>query len=244
MRRPIPVAVGSAAFMIALGIPALSLKFIGVDASALPTSASARQVDDALRTQFPPNRTSPIYVGIEAPPSAASQVHAYARQFASLPNVATVITPRPSGPGLWRVDVISRTGDLAGASQTLVRDIRAVKTSFPMFVGGVTAQFVDEHHSIFTNARICITVLLLTTLVLLFAMTGSVVLPIKSLLMNLLTITATFGLLVLAFQDGGLESVLGFNKVSGVDLTQPILVAVVAFALSTDYGVFLLTRIK
>ena len=244
MRRPIPVAVGSAAFMIALGIPALSLKFIGVDASALPTSASARQVDDALRTQFPPNRTSPIYVGIVAPRSSASQVHAYAKQFASLPNVATVITPRPSGPGLWRVDVISRTGDLAGASQTLVRDIRAVKTSFPMFVGGVTAQFVDEHHSIFTNARICITVLLLTTLVLLFAMTGSVVLPIKSLLMNLLTITATFGLLVLAFQDGGLESVLGFNKVSGVDLTQPILVAVVAFALSTDYGVFLLTRIK
>ena len=244
MRRPIPVALGSAALMIALGIPALSPKFTGVDARALPESASARQVDDALRTEFPPNRTSPIYVGVEAPQSAESTVAAYRDRLRSLPNVETVSGPRPSGPGLWRVDVISRTGDLAGASQTLVRDVRAVKAGFPALVGGTTAAFVDEHHSIGSNLRLCIVVLVATTLILLFAMTGSVILPIKSLLMNLLTLSATFGILVLVFQDGRLESVLGYTSVHALDLTQPILVGVIAFALSTDYGVFLLTRIK
>jgi RND superfamily putative drug exporter len=80
--------------------------------------------------------------------------------------------------------------------------------------------------------------------VLLFAMTGSVVLPLKSLVMNLLTLIATFGLLVLIFQDGRLESVLGYTSQGALEETQPILLAAIVFALSTDYGVFLLTRIK
>jgi uncharacterized membrane protein YdfJ with MMPL/SSD domain len=244
MRRPVAFAVASAAVMIALGIPFLGIKFTGVSASILPKSASARQVDDALRTEFPPNRASPIYVAVEAPKSAAPHVATFAQQLRKLPGVAAVQGPRPAGDGLWRIDVISRDASLAGPSKTLVHDIRGVKAPYPRLVGGETAAFVDQGASLRSHLPIGILVLVLTTLLLLFLMTGSVVLPIKSLVMNLLTLSATFGILVMIFQWGHLQGLLGFHSVGALDETQPILLAAVGFALSTDYGVFLLTRIK
>jgi uncharacterized membrane protein YdfJ with MMPL/SSD domain len=244
MRRPILFAVGSAAVMIALGIPFLGIKFTGVDAGDLPKTASARQVNDALAADFPPNRTSPIYVAIEAPRSAAGEVAAYAQHVKGLPGAAAVQGPRPSGPGLWRIDVIPRDKALATSSQKLVDAVRNTKSSFPVLAGGDSAAFVDQGNSLSSSLPLGLAVLVVTTLILLFALTGSVVLPIKSLVMNLLTLSATFGLLVLIFQDGHLESVLRYTSQGALEMTQPILLAAVAFALSTDYGVFLLTRIK
>jgi RND superfamily putative drug exporter len=244
MRRPLVFAAASAAVMIALGVPFLGIKFTGVDASVLPKSASARQVDDALRREFPPNRTSPVYVAVEAPSSDAARVTAYARQLRSLPGAAAVEGPRPSGAGLWRIDVVPREPALASSSKQLVRDMRAVPAPFPTLAGGETAAFVDQGHSLGSHLPLGIGILVLTTLVLLFMMTGSVVLPLKSLLMNVLTLSATFGILVLVFQDGRLESVLGYTSQGALEMTQPVLLAAVAFALSTDYGVFLLSRIK
>jgi uncharacterized membrane protein YdfJ with MMPL/SSD domain len=244
MRRPVAFAVVSAAVMIALGIPFLGIKFTGVNASDLPKSASARQVSDALATQFPPNRTSPAYLAVEAPRSAARQVEAYAGRLRSLPGAAAVQGPQPSGSGLWRIDVVTRGAPLSSASQKLVGEIRSLRPPFKVLAGGETAAFVDQGKSLSSNLPIGLAILVATTLVLLFAMTGSVVLPLKSLVMNLLTLSATFGLLVLIFQDGHLQSVLRFTSQGALEETQPILLAAVAFALSTDYGVFLLTRIK
>jgi uncharacterized membrane protein YdfJ with MMPL/SSD domain len=111
-------------------------------------------------------------------------------------------------------------------------------------VSGQTADFVDQQGSLRSHLPLALALLCLTTLVLLFAMTGSVVIPIKSLVMNLLTLSAAFGLLVLIFQDGRLEGVLDYTSQGALEATQPVLLFAVAFGLSTDYAVFLLGRIK
>ena len=115
---------------------------------------------------------------------------------------------------------------------------------FPVQVGGETAGFIDQQDSLGGSLPLALAILATTTLVILFVMTGSVVLPVKALLMNLLTVSAAFGLLVLIFQDGRLEGLLAYESQGALEATQPVLLFCVAFGLSTDYGVFLLTRIK
>ncbi|MGH2970029.1 MAG: MMPL family transporter, partial [Solirubrobacteraceae bacterium] len=245
MRRPAPIAAGAAVLLIALGLPFLRIDFTGVDASVLPTERSARVVDDALRTEFPPGPTSPVIVVAGAGESgrAAGAVGAYAQELALLDGVAAVAPPEQAG-GLWRVDVVPEGGELSEWSQQLVEDVRAVDAPFPVEVGGGTAGFVDQQSSLGHSLPLALAVLATTTLVILFLMTGSVVLPVKALLMNLLTLSAAFGLLVLIFQDGRFEGLLAYDSQGALESTQPILLFAVAFGLSTDYGVFLLTRIK
>jgi RND superfamily putative drug exporter len=111
-------------------------------------------------------------------------------------------------------------------------------------VTGGTAHFVDFQSSLEHYMPIALAIVVVTTLVILFLMTGSVVLPIKSLVMNVLNLSAVFGLLVLIFQDGNLEGVLDYTSQGALEQTMPILIFAVAFGLSTDYAVFLLSRIK
>lgn len=133
---------------------------------------------------------------------------------------------------------------LARPTKALVQRIRASPTPLDTRVGGLTAGFLDLQSSLRSRLPLAIVVLAGTTLIVLFLMTGSLVLPLKSLLMNVLSLSATFGLLVAIFQDGRLEGVLRYTSQGALESTQPILLAVIAFALSTDYAVFLLTRIK
>ena len=244
MRRAAPVAVASAAVLIALGIPFLGVKFTGVDASVLPETASARQVEETLEAEFPPDRGSPIYLAIDAPASAGERVGAYASELRDLPSVAAVGEPRQAGEGVWRLDVISRAEPLADASKDLVGEIRELEAPFEVRVGGETAGFVDLQESLTSRLPVAIAILALGTFLLLFAMTGSVVLPLKALAMNLLTVSAAFGISVLVFQHGNLEGLLDFESQGALESTQPILIFAMVFALSTDYAVFLLTRIK
>jgi len=244
MRRPGPIAATSAALLIVLGLPFLRVEFTGVDASVLPQSASARQVSDALAFEFPSDRTSPIYLVVEAPASAGGQIEAYARLLRALPGAAAVSLPRLLGDSVWRIDVISRDTALADSSKELVEAIRDRDAPFDVLVGGETARFLDQLESLGSHLPLGLGILAAGTLLLLFAMTGSVVLPVKALVMNLLTLSAAFGILVLVFQDGNLEGVLDFTSQGALEATQPILLFAVAFALSTDYAVFLLTRIK
>jgi RND superfamily putative drug exporter len=244
MRRPGRVAVAAAAVLIVLGLPFLRVSFTGFDAGVLPKNASARQVSDALDRDFPPHRGSPITLAVEAPRSAAPQVAALATEVRRLPAAAAVTLPRPLGASTWQVDVISRAAPLSSTSQHLVNDIRDLRTPLHVAVQGQTARFIDQQHSLGQHLPLALVLLAATTLFVLFAMTGSVVLPVKALVMNLLTLSAAFGILVFVFQDGRLESVLSYSSLGGLDSTQPILLFVIAFALSTDYAVFLLTRIK
>ncbi|MEO8688971.1 MAG: MMPL family transporter [Solirubrobacteraceae bacterium] len=243
MRRPVPIAAGAATLLIVLGIPFLGVKFTGVDASVLPRDHSARVVDDALTGEFPPSRTNPIFVAARGGPRDRAAIGRYARRLGALPGV--VVTPRvQAARGLYRIDLAGRGRALDQQAKDLVRAVRAVDAPVPVRVGGQTAGFLDQQKALSDSLPIALVILATTTLVILFLMTGSVILPVKALVMNLLTVSAAFGLLVLIFQDGHGEGVLGFTSQGALESSQPVLLFAVAFGLSTDYGVFLLTRIK
>lgn len=244
MRRPVAVAAVSTVVLIGLGLPFLGIRFNSVDQSALPTSLAARQVDEALHRDFGVPSGAGITVVVEAPASDAAQVQAFAGSLKSVANVADVSTPQQVADGTWTIDIRTPGGNFDPATQTLVRDVRAEPAPFTVLVDGQAAQFVDLQTSLASHLPMAIAIVALATLVLLFLMTGSIVLPVKAVLMNLLTLSAAFGVLVLIFQDGRLEGLLRYTSQGALESTQPVLLFAIVFGLSTDYGVLLLTRIK
>jgi uncharacterized membrane protein YdfJ with MMPL/SSD domain len=243
MRRPGRIALVSATVLIALGIPFTGIKFISVNAGVLPTHASARQVNDTLQAQFPPNRTSPLEV-VVGRSASSSDVAALAGRIAHLRSVSAVAPPQPAGRGNSLLAVAPRAAPLSGASQQLVHDVRGLREPFYVGVAGQTAGFVDLEHSLGSHLPLVLAIVIASTLIVLFLMTGSVVLPVKAVLMNALSLSAMFGILVFIFQEGHLQSLLSFTSQGALDATQPIFLFVVGFGLATDYGVFLLSRIK
>jgi RND superfamily putative drug exporter len=243
MRRPGRIAVLSATFLIALGIPFTGIKFVSVTASVLPQSASARQVDDTLARDFPPNRTSPVEVVVGASASSP-QVKALAAHISRLPDVSAVAPAQPAGPDNSLLAVASANRPLSGATKQLVRDVRAIRAPVYLGVAGQTAAYLDLEHSLGAHLPAVLAVIIAATLIVLFLFTGSVVLPIKAVLMNMLSLSAVLGILVLIFQDGRLQGLLSYTSQGALDATQPIFLAAVAFGLATDYGIFLLSRIK
>jgi uncharacterized membrane protein YdfJ with MMPL/SSD domain len=243
MRRPAPIAVLSAAFLIALGIPFAGIKFITVNAKALPASASARQVDYALDHQFPPNRTSPLEVVVGAP-AGSPQVRALAVRLGRLDGASAVAPAQPAGPASALLAVAPVHAPLSNSAQRLLHEVRAIQEPFYVGVAGQTAGYVDLEHSLGAHLAAVLAVVVASTLLVLFLMTGSVVIPLKAVLMNALSLSAVFGILVLIFQDGNLQGLLSYQSEGALDATQPILLFAVGFGLATDYGVFLISRIK
>jgi len=244
MRRPIPVATLSALFLIVLGLPFFGIKFNTVDPTVLPKSASARQAYDTVSQQFPPYHDTPIWLDVEGGgPKAAAAVAAAVRK---VEGVAEVAPPRRLAGGVTAVEAISANPFASEASQSTVHAIRDLRppAGTTVKVSGASADFVDFQSSLERHLPIALAIVIGATLVILFLMTGSVVLPIKSLLMNFLNLSAVFGLLVLIFQDGRLEGFLDYSSPGAIEQTMPILLFAVAFGLSTDYAVFLLSRIK
>jgi RND superfamily putative drug exporter len=244
MRRPLPVATLSALFLILLGLPFLQIKFNTVDPTVLPESASARQAYDTVSEQFPPYHDTPIWIDVEGGgPRAAAQ---FAKEVRGVDGVAEVAPPQQLAPGVTAVQVVSANPFASEASQTTVNAIRDLSppAGSDVLVGGATADFVDFQSSLEEHLPIALGIVIAATLLILFLMTGSVVLPIKSLIMNFLNLSAVFGLLVLIFQDGRLEGFLDYTSPGAIEQTMPILLFAVAFGLSTDYAVFLLSRIK
>ncbi|HVQ59825.1 MAG TPA: MMPL family transporter [Solirubrobacterales bacterium] len=244
MRRPLPVATLSALFLIVLGLPFFGIKFNTVDPTVLPESASARQAYDTVSTEFPPYHETPIWVAVEGGgPGAATRVAAQVRR---VDGVAEVAPPQKLGGEVTAVQAISANPLSSDASQTTVKAIRALEPppGSEVLVAGATADFIDFQSSLSSHLPIALGIVIVATLVILFLMTGSVILPIKSLLMNFLNLSAVFGLLVLIFQDGRLEGFLDYSSPGAIEQTMPILLFAVAFGLSTDYAVFLLSRIK
>ena len=229
MRRPGRVAAISASFLILLALPALRVHFVGVDATTLPASASSRQVAEALEREDVEGRYSPITaLTASRPPEAATA------RLAAAPGAAALLPPRQVAPGLWRLDVLPSGKALSESAQHLVGTVRTVLPSAR--VTGQTAAFVDQQASLADHLPWALAILALTTSTLIFLFTGSVVLPLKSLVMNVLTLAASFGVLVVVFEWG--------RGLSGLESTQPILLCATAFGLSTDYAIFLFSRIK
>ncbi|HZO78830.1 MAG TPA: efflux RND transporter permease subunit [Solirubrobacteraceae bacterium] len=242
-RRPAQVAVASAAVLIALGIPFTQTRFITADARVLPQSASAHQVQDSLNTEFPPNRTTPLEVVVGVPVSSP-EVRKLTERIARLPDVSAVGPARSAGRGTSLLDVAPVHGPLTASTERLVREVRSIHTPYYLGVAGQTASYLDLEHSLGAHLPAVLGVVIAAALIVLFVMTGSVVLPIKAVLMNALNLCAVFGILVLIFQHGNLRGLLGYHSLGALDATQPILLFAIGFGLATDYGVFLLARIK
>ncbi|MET0823908.1 MAG: MMPL family transporter [Solirubrobacterales bacterium] len=240
MRFPGRIAAASAALLIALGIPFFSIEFTSVDAQVLPGSTSARQVDDALRADFPPFHDEPIVLELDGVTNAeAERVAAEAER---VEGVDSVNPPRRFEGSVYAIEAVSSTAPLSEESQDLVERLRELDPA--VSVTGFTAHFLDLQASLGDHLPQVLAIVVVITFVVLFLMTGSVILPLKQVLMNALGLSATFGILVLIFQDGRFEDLLGYTSQGGLESTQPLLLFAVVFGLSTDYGVFLLARIK
>src|SRR3954470_1901849 len=244
MRRPVGIATVTAVVLIVLGIPFYSIKFTSVDAQVLPESASARQADNVMRAEFPPfHDTSNLLLVENATPSSLASIE---RQVAGIKGIAQVQPPQKLANGDAVISAYSGQRYMSDSSRDAVRKIRDLQTpgGSQLLVGGAAAHFVDLQHSLKTHAPIALAIVIVATLIVLFLMTGSVILPVKQLVMNFLNLSAVFGILVFVFQDGRLEGLLDYRGQGALEQTMPILLFAVVFGLSTDYGVFLLSRIK
>jgi uncharacterized membrane protein YdfJ with MMPL/SSD domain len=244
MRRPIGIATVTAAILIVLGIPFYSIKFTSVDAQVLPDSASARQVDNVMRAEFPPFHDTPNLLLVEhATPAALKTVE---REVKQVDGIAQVQPPQKLANGDAVIAAYSDESYIAGRSRDAVAQIRdlSLPGGSQLLVTGAAAHFVDLQDSLEAHAPIALAIVIVATLIVLFLMTGSLVLPVKQLLMNFLNLSAVFGILVFIFQDGRLEGLLDYRGQGALEQTMPILLFAVVFGLSTDYGVFLLSRIK
>ena len=236
-RMPVPTALVTAAVLVAVAVPALRVHFTAADAAALPAGASAREVAASLRTDFPPYRDTPITLSLSGKATAVT-----AKRVARLAHVAAVSHPRPLRGGTFALDVVSDSPPLSPASLQLVRELRGVPGD--LRVTGTSAHFVDLEHSLARHLPYALLLIVALTVIVLFAMTGSVLLPIKQLLLNMLGLAATYGLLVTVFQHGLLQGQLGYTSEGGLDPSLLLLVSATVFGLSTDYGVFVIARIK
>ncbi len=243
MRRPGPVAAACAVCLLLVGAPALHLRLGGTDARVLPPGSSARTVQ-AAAGGFAADAANPVVALVHAPASAGPALERYRARLARLPGAAVVEPPRRIAAGAWTIGLLASQPPLSAQSQRLIGAIYALRAPYRVALSGVAASQYDEHLSLRSHMLLALAILAATTLTVLFAMTGSVALAIKSLVMNLLTLSGAFGLLVLIFQDGRLQGLLGYTATGSLEQTNMIILFIIAFGLSTDYGVFLLARIK
>jgi RND superfamily putative drug exporter len=244
LRRPGAVAAATAIVMVLVAVPTLRAQWTGVDAGILPTSHSARVVDDRLAADYPRLSADPVVVAVHAPMGAREAVDRYAASIARVDGVGAVSAPERLDGSTWRINAVVPGSPLAARAQDAVKEIRALPRPFRADVGGDAARFADGHAAITAGLPAALALLVTTTLLLLWVMTGSVVLPIKTLVMSFLTLGVTTGVLVLVFQDGRFESVLGYTSQGGIEEADFLVLAAIAFAISIDYGVFVLGRIK
>jgi trehalose monomycolate/heme transporter len=201
-------------------------------------------VADALTRDFAGAGRSPVTVAITAPGTDRAAIDAYARRVTDLHGVTSVRAPRFLGHATWQLDA-AVPGDPAGPqAQRVVGQVRALAPAFPTRVTGDAATFVDQQAAISSHLPLAIGLLAVLTFLVLWLMTDSVVLPLKAIVMNALTVGASLAPLILIYQDGRLTGLLGYTPNGGVEPTDFVVAATVVFALSTDYGVFLLGRIK
>jgi RND superfamily putative drug exporter len=201
-------------------------------------------VFEASQREFPGADASPIFVAAEAPKGDGARVARYRSALDAVDGVRAVSTPAYLGDGVWRLEVDAPGAPGSDSVQGLITELRGVGAPFPSLVGGSAAELKDSQAAVSNSVLLALAILVLLTCTALWLMTGSVVLPIKALIMNFLTLAAATGIVVFVFQEGNLVSLFGADAQGGIEQTDYLVMAAIIFGLSTDYGVFLLTRIK
>jgi uncharacterized membrane protein YdfJ with MMPL/SSD domain len=242
VRRPVPVALISAVVLIAVAIPALGVQFISPGANLLPTSAESHQVETAFAQSFPANAGEATEIVLKGPHASVLRLAATAANTAG--RLASVAAPALLGHGTWEITLLPHGSPYSNVQQQLLAKLRAAAHPYGALVGGASAFFADQKAAIAAHIPLALLILLTLTAGFLFLMTGSVTIPIKALVMNMLSVSVAVGLQVLIFQDGHLSGPLGFTSLGGLEESSLVLMLVLAFALATDYEVFVIARIK
>ncbi len=265
MRRPIPIAVGTVALLVVLGTPFLRVNFGLPTTNSLPAGSHARQVAEHLQKDFVSNNSDAFAIVVPAADAKRDRASlaAYATRVSELDNVTRVTTVTgtyehgnltaaadagstafaAAGGGVY-LSVTPAVVQRSSAGEALVEHIRSLDSPFRTGVEGPAAELLDTKAAIADHLPLALALIALITFVLLFLVFGSVLVPVKAIVLNLLSLTATFGAMVWIFQEGHGSGLLGFTADGSLDVSMPILMFCIAFGLSMDYEVFLLSRIK
>ncbi len=265
MHRPIVVAVSVVAVLLLLGVPFLHANLGLPDERVLPPGGQTRQVHDTIRRDFPSEEVNSIRVvapDIGNPTARVTEIGGYAATLSKFEGVAQVDSlagrytdgnlsapPNPfnarfaSADSAW-FQVVPSIDPFSKDAENLAKAIRDGDKPFEVLVGGSPAQLVDVKAALFSKLPLALGIIAISTFVMLFLAFGSLLVPLKALVLNLLSLTATFGAMVWIFQDGHLSGVLNFTSTGILDISSPILMFCIAFGLSMDFEVFMLSRIK
>jgi RND superfamily putative drug exporter len=244
MRRPALWALSSLLVLVVLATPFLHVSFTGADASSLPASSSAGTAYGLVQSKFAAFSEAPAGLVVDAARATPSELQSVAADATRVPGVKAVSAFQHLGGSLWESDVALSSAPLSPPAQQTVNDLQTLRGPGHITVVGQTASFLSLQSSLKSHLPVVLGLIILIALVMLFAMTRSAALPLMAVVMNILTIGATFGMLVWVFQWGHLRHLLGFSGPGALQSTSLIIILAVVFGLSTDYGVFLLGRMK
>jgi len=262
MRHPFIVLVAGIAILVLVATPFRRVEFAEADDRSLPPGDVVRVTSDILRDEFASAETNAfpvVAIGI----TNDSAIAKFASRLSALDGVGRVDSALGSfadgaevgfDPGLasrfnaadatW-FSVVPTVEPISSEGESLIREIRGLDSPFDRtLVGGGTAALIDSKDAIFARIPVAAAIIMGATFVLLFLMFGSLLVPIKAIVLNILSLGATFGMMVWVFQDGNGADLLGFTPTGLTDTTTPILMFCIAFGLSMDYEVFLLSRMK
>ncbi|HET6693502.1 MAG TPA: MMPL family transporter, partial [Pedococcus sp.] len=238
--RPVPIIVAVLAVLITLAMPALGMRLTSSGAEMLPRQAEQRVFFTDLAEHYPTVNGPDLRIVAQATPEQAA---AYAAALPELDGQRVTGVPERISDSLTAIGVDVEGGPLDEQAREMVRLLQADRPDFPTYVVGQASGLQDFTDSMLDRALLAFALVALATLVLLFLMTGSVVIPIKALLLNIVSLGASLGILVWVFQQGHLEGLLGFESVGAIESMIPLLILAFGFGLSMDYEVFLLSRI-
>lgn len=244
MRRPTAVVLGSTLILAILIAPIANVKFSQVDSRVLPKDDRAYIASNFIATEFPGQESNPIEIIFPNGARQTAQIAIYAAELASVPGIVRVGESQVVGESARLVAIHSMPPRTPEAEQ-LIKSVRDIAAPEGTLVGGIAADYADTQGAISRTLPTVGLWIVIAVLLLLFFFTGSILLPIKAIILNFASLAATMGVLTWIFIDGKLSFIMGdFIKTGTLDTSTMVLVAIVAFGLSMDYEVFLLSRIK
>lgn len=245
MRRPLIVAVCSGAVMVGLAIPALFSELTGPSTQAVPPSKPSFEVQAQITDSYDRGATEPITVSVSGN-AGGKDLSALRREIAGIEGIAAGAPFTQVNDGFAFASFPPTEQATSNAAQDAVREIRGLQrpAGADLLVSGNTARFIDQKQSLIDNLPLVGAVTIGLTFFLLFMLTGSIVLPIKTVLMNLLTLGVVFGAMALVFGEGLLDGPLDYTGPPAVELITLAFVFAITFGLATDYAVLVLARIK
>jgi RND superfamily putative drug exporter len=240
-RRVVVIAVITGTLAVA-ATPFLSVRYADADSRSLPASSESRRIDELVHSRFAdPGDVNPVTV-VARGSIDGDALSTYVASLRALDGVRDVSVNKDV-PGFTLIDLAPRGSEQGPIAKKLVGEVRALAAPVPVEVMGDAATLVDYESALSARLPVAIGLMALATFILLFLFTGSVVVPAKALLMNMLSLGAGFGALVFVFQEGHLGGLVGTQALGSLSVTTPVLVFAIAFGLSMDYEVFLLGRI-